>query len=178
MNSNKKIALIIAIFFLISCVTGLAAYGFYKNSHSTGTDVQPTSTQEIDPITKQVIDDGADQTPESYGVNPAAPSMIGFAAMLDQGITQPDLAAFQSGISNYFVGATSIYPPSSVVVLSDVSCGFPKSDGSVSCTYTLTVGDKTKLTGTFTTDEAGHITISLSDATTKVIYSKSITESN
>lgn len=176
MTDTKKIVLLIVGFFLLSCITGLAAYGYYMNTHQTNAVVQPSSTQKVDPTTKQVIDNGASQTPENYGVNPAAPSMIGFATMLDQGITQTDLTAFQGGISNYFVSNTSTYPPSSVVVLSNASCGFPASDGTVSCVYTLTINDKTKLQGNVSTDEAGHITIGISN-NDKVIYTTSITES-
>lgn len=177
MSNNKKIILFIAGFLLLSCITGLAAYGFYRNSHPTSVEVQPNSSQSIDPVTKQVIDNGANQTPENYGVNPAAPSMIGFAAMLDQGITQTDLTAFQGGISNYFVGAVATYAPSSVVVFSDAACGFPAADSSVSCTYVLTVNNKTTLQGTFSTDQAGHITIGLNNGS-KVVYNTTITESS
>lgn len=176
MSSSKKIILIVFGFLLLSLISGLATYGFYENSHSTNTGTQSDNTQKVDPTTKQVIDNGADRAPESYGVNPAAPAMIGFAAMLDQGITQTDLTAFQGGISNYFVSAVSTYAPSSVVVLSDASCGFPAADSSVSCTYLLTVNDKTKLQGTFKTDEAGHITIGL-DSNGRVVYNTTITES-
>lgn len=177
MSNNKKIFLFVVGFLLLSCLTGLAAYGFYKNSNSSGATVQPNSGQKVDPITKQVIDDNADQTPESYGVNPAAPSMIGFAAMLDQGIIQADLTAFQGGISNYFVSAVSTYKPSSVVVLSNASCGFPANDGSVTCTYSLTVNEKTKLQGTLITDEAGHVTITLTNSSGDVVYNTTVTES-
>lgn len=175
MDTKKRNLLIILGFIVLSGLSALAAYGFYNNSQSTNeTNVKPTSTQKVDPITKQVIDDGADQTQESYDQNPAAPSMIGFAALLDQGITQEDLTAFQGGISNYFISSNK-YPPSSVVVFSDASCDLPLADGSVNCSYKLTVNDKTKIDGAFKTDENGHITIGLTQDD-KTIYHTAIDE--
>lgn len=179
MDTKKRNLLIVFGFIALSVVSGLAAYGFYNNSQSSttsdGTTVKPTSTQKVDPVTKQVIDDGADQTPENYGQNPSKPSLIGFAALLDQGITQDDLTAFQGGISNYFVSAGDKYPPASIVVFSDASCGLPLDDGSVNCSYKLTVNDKTKIDGAFKTDENGHITIGLSQDG-KTIYNTAIDE--
>ena len=176
MDTKKRNLLIILGFILLSGISGLAAYGFYQNNQSSNPDsVKPTSTQKVDPVTKQVIDDGADQTRENYGQNPAKPSLIGFAALLDQGITQEDLTAFQGGITNYFVSAGSTYPPASIVVFSDASCALPLSDGTVNCSYKLTVNDKTKLDGAFQTDENGHITIGLSKDG-KTIYNTSIDE--
>lgn len=176
MDTKKRNLLIILGFIVLSGLSGLAAYGFYNDRQSQpGTSATSTSTQKVDPITKQVIDDGASQTPESYGQNPAAPSMIGFAALLDQGITQEDLTAFQGGISNYFISAGDKYPPSSVVVFSDASCDLPLDDGSVNCSYKLTVNDKTKIDGAFKTDENGHITIGLTQDG-KTIYHTAIDE--
>jgi len=163
MDIKKRNLLIILGFVVLSGFSGLAAYGFFKNTPSSGANTsESTSKQTVDPITKQVIDDGTSQRPESYGENPAKPSLIGFAALLDQGITQEDLTAFQGGISNYFISAGDKYPPSSVVVFSDASCSLPLDDGSVNCSYKLTVNDKTKIDGEFKTDENGHITIGLS----------------
>ena len=176
MDTKKRNLLIILGFILLSGISGLAAYGFYQNNQSSNPNsVKSTSTQKVDPVTKQVIDDGADQTRENYGQNPAKPSLIGFAALLDQGITQEDLTAFQGGITNYFVSAGSAYPPASIVVFSDASCALPLSDGTVNCSYKLTVNDKTKLDGAFQTDENGHITIGLSKDG-KTIYNTSIDE--
>ncbi len=177
MDIKKRNLLIIFGFIMLSALSGLAAYGFYNNNRSTtnGATVKPTSTQKVDPVTKQVIDDGSDQTPETYGQNPAKPVLIGFAALLDQGITQNDLTAFQGGISNYFVSAGNTYPPASVVVFSNAACGVPLSDGSVNCSYKLTVNDKTKIDGAFKTDENGHITIGLTQDG-KTIYHTTIDE--
>lgn len=176
MDTKKRNLLIILGFIVLSATSGFAAYGFYQNSQSSNTNnVKPTSTQKVDPITKQVIDDGSDQTKETYGQNPAKPTLIGFAALLDQGITQEDLTAFQGGISNYFISAGNAYPPASIVVFSDASCGLPLTDGTVNCSYKLTVNDKTKLDGAFQTDENGHITIGLSKDG-KTVYHTSIDE--
>ena len=176
MDTKKRNLLIILGFILLSGISGLAAYGFYQNNQSSNpNNVKPASTQKVDPITKQVIDDGADQTRENYGQNPAKPSLIGFAALLDQGITQEDLTAFQGGITNYFISAGDAYPPASIVVFSDASCGLPLDDGTVNCSYKLTVNDKTKIDGSFHTDENGHITIGLSKDG-KTLYNTSIDE--
>lgn len=177
MDTKKRNLLIVLGFIVLSGLSGLAAYGFYNNGQSTtdGTNVKPTSTQKVDPITNQIVDDGSDQTPETYGENPAKPSLIGFAALLDQGITQNDLTAFQGAISNYFISAGNAYPPSSVVVFSNASCGLPLDDGSVNCSYKLTVNDKTKIDGAFKTDENGHITIGLTQ-NGKTIYHTAIDE--
>ena len=177
MDTKKRNLLIVLGFIALSALSGLAAYGFYNNGQSTtdGTTVKPTSTQKVDPVTKQVIDDGADQTPETYGENPSKPSLIGFAALLDQGITQEDLAAFQGGISNYFISAGDKYPPESIVMFSNASCGLPLDDGSVNCSYKLTVNDTTKIDGAFKTDENGHITIGLTQDG-KTIYHTAIDE--
>ena len=178
MDTRKRNLLIVLGFIVLSGISGRAAYGFYNNSQSStadGTTVKPTSTQKVDPVTKQVVDDGSDQTPENYNENPAKPSLIGFAALLDQGITQEDLTAFQGGISNYFISAGDTYPPSSVVVFSNASCGLPLDDGTVNCSYKLTVNDKTKIDGAFQTDENGHITIGLTQ-NGKTIYHTAIDE--
>jgi hypothetical protein len=176
MDTKKRNLLIVLGFIVLSVISGFAAYGFYQNNQSSNLNsVKPTSAQKVDPVTKQVIDDGSDQTKETYGQNPAKPVLIGFAALLDQGITQEDLTAFQGGISNYFVSAGNTYPPASVVVFSDASCGLPLTDGTVNCSYKLTVNDKTKLDGAFQTDENGHITIGLSKDG-KTLYNTSIDE--
>lgn len=176
MDTKKRNLLIILGFIILSGLSALAAYGFYNNGQSTnGTNVKSTSTQKVDKTTNQVLDDGADQTPETYGENPSKPSLIGFAALLDQGITQEDLAAFQGSISNYFTSAGSAYPPASIVVFSDASCGLPLDDGSVNCSYKLTVNDKTKIDGAFKTDENGHITIGLT-RDGKTIYHDAVDE--
>lgn len=174
MNSKKKIILIVSGFVLLSLISGTAAYGFYKNSHPESVDVQPTSTSTVDPITKQTIDDYASHTPENFGTNPSLPSLIGFAAMLDQGVMQTDLTVLQNSISNYFVSSGEAYPPSPVVVLSNARCGFPQDNGAVDCTYTLTVNEKTKLQGTLRTgDPSGLITVEISNGG-KSVYTKSM----
>lgn len=163
---NKPIVLI-GIFLALSVLTGLATYGLTRK---TVTAQAPTSEGAAitDKTTgNQLEANSGNRAPETFGKNPASPVLLGFDVMINLGITESDLATFQSGITQYFVSTTD-YPPASKVALSDPTCYPPDDSGFVACSYSLTVNDTSVVTGTLKTDLSGPVSVTLSKGSTQV----------
>jgi hypothetical protein len=173
---NKPIVLI-GIFLALSALTGLATYGLTRKTDKT----QAPPTSEGAAITDKTTGDklevnSGNRAPETYGKNPASPVLLGFDAMINLGITESDLATFQSGITQYFVSTTD-YPPASKVALSNPTCHPPDDSGFVSCSYSLTVNDTSTVTGSLKTDLSGPVSVTLSKGTTQV-FSTTVPSAN
>ena len=176
MNIGRQKLLTLVGFFILSCITGGATYGFYKLSVTNPTQGQGSQVT-IDKTTGQTLNPGSGQASENYGKNPAAPILIGFADFLNQGVTSADLYAFQSAVTDYFVGSGSTYPPAPIVSFSDASCALPDSDGYVVCTYILTVNQTTKLSGTYRSNQSGSIEVTLTKDN-KEVYHKTVSSTS
>lgn len=164
---NKPIGLI-GIFLALSIFTGLATYGLTRQTIATTQTPTSEGTQTIDKTTGDPIEtNSGNRAPETYGKNPANPILLGFDAMINLGITESDLATFQSGIRQYFVSTTD-YPPASKVALKDPTCQPPDNSGFVVCLYSLVVNDATTLSGTLKTDLSGPVSVTISKGTTQV----------
>lgn len=170
--SKRTKLLIILGFIVLAGLGSLAAYGIYRSNNNTAADISETVPDKTDSSTGQTLSAGSGnhvQGPETYGINPATPVMIGFAALIDQGILFEDMTTLQNGITDYFISAASsdTYPPASIVSLSNASCGFPSDDGRVTCSYNLKVNDDIELKGAMTVYTNGDVDITLKrDATT------------
>ncbi len=155
---NKSI--LIAGFVILSLITGLSAYGLYRESKKpTSSSYQGTTTIDKTTGAEQEINSG--RTDESYSVNPATPALIGFNTLIAQGITESDITTLQAGLSQYFTGSLD-YAPNSTVALSRANCLIPDDHGYVNCTYLLTVNDTKELTGTLRTDLGGPVEYTIS----------------
>lgn len=160
MEWYKRPTALIAAFILLSLITGLGTYGIYASLHKPAS---PTSegAQSKDSATGNTIEDDSSRTPETYGTNPSMPILIGFDAMITEGVTQADLSTFQAAVSQYFISTTT-YKPRSSVSLTNPKCSTPDDNGFVNCTYTLTVNGTTTLDGTMRTDLSGPVAITIS----------------
>lgn len=165
MDKRTKILIILG-FVILAGLGSLAAYGIYRSNNSATVDNNEMHPDKTDSSTGQTLSQGSGnykQGAETYGINPATPVMIGFAALIDQGVLFEDMTTLQNGIADYFISAANndTYPPASIVSLSNASCGFPSDDGRVTCSYDLKVNDDVELKGAMTTHTSGDVAITL-----------------
>jgi hypothetical protein len=89
---------------IIGCiVVGAILFGIFMLIQNNGqqSSGQPNQEEYTDPISGDVVQNTDNKTPEKYGVDPNQPVFLGFAELLDRGMTLADTDTIKTFLTDY-----------------------------------------------------------------------------
>ncbi len=154
-STPEKLRRVLIIgFILLSIVTGAITYAIYYAIRPSS----PTTTGKItkDATTGYDIETDDGRMPETYGINPATPLLLGFEKLIEQGVVLEDLQKYQLVTTNFILNDKE-FPPQTKVSLANPSCGIPDENGFVTCKSSLVINDKAGYSSELISDHSGLI---------------------